>query len=134
MRASPENMNKSFHRFLIVGAVSTAVNYALFVMLFTTTALSYLVASMIGYISGMLFGYVLNRSWTFGADVPSTLHEIFLYAAVYAFSLALNTVVLAGGVEVVGLSPLIANIVAIGVSTCSNYIGLRFFVFSRPTR
>lgn len=128
-------VNHSFSRFLIVGALSTVLNYATFLGLFVTLSISYVIAGIIGYVAGMLFGYVVNRFWTF-SDSNAEWHwgEVIGYGGVYAISLLLNTLVLVGCVEVLGLPPLVANICAIGASTFSNYLGLRYVVFVPPTR
>ena len=126
-------VDKYFQRFLIVGALSTALNYGTFLVCFVPLSISYMVAGIIGYVTGMLFGYVLNRTWAFESPHRWSLKEVTGYGVVYGGSLLLNTVVLAGSVELFNLSPLIGNICAIGTSTFSNYVGLRLYVFRRVT-
>ncbi len=110
------------------------LNYATFLGLFVTLSISYVMAGVIGYVIGMLFGYVVNRFWTF-SDSNAEWHwgEVVAYGGVYTVSLLLNTLVLVGCVEIVGLSPLLANFCAIGISTISNYLGLRYVVFVAST-
>lgn len=125
------SVDKSFHRFLIVGALSTVLNYGTFLVCFVVLSISYLVAGVIGYVTGMLLGYVLNRRWAFESRATWSFGEVTGYGGVYLFSLLLNTAVLAGCVALLNLSPLIGNICAIGISTILNYVGLRLFVFAR---
>lgn len=122
----------SFFRFLTVGAGSTILNYATFALLYTL-GIAYALAGILGYLTGMAFGYALNRSWTFSTQDRATITEAAAYLFVYLASLFINTGVLLLSVESFGVDPLLGNIIAIGVSTLTNYAGCRIFVF-RPSK
>ena len=122
-------------RFLVTGAASTAVNYLCFYGLFALGA-HYLAASSTGYVAGMVVGYALNRSWTFSVDRPMHGREFALYLLTYGLSLGLNLGALRLLVAIGGISPLVANVAALALSTTTNFLGCKLVVFrgsSRPS-
>lgn len=126
-----EKHYKEFIKFAIVGSTSTAVNYAVFYYLFHFDHFNYLVASASGFITGMFISYTLNRKFTFESENQKRAKEFFSYFAVCLFSLGLSLLTLRFCVEILHISPLLGNLFAIGVSTVSNFLGAKFFVFKK---
>lgn len=116
-------------RFLIVGGLSTVINYLVFLALFSNGWLDYVPASAVGFLSGVAFGYVLNKRWTFGVTARSTLGVVARYLAVYLASLGMGLMLIHGLVEYADIDPLIANAISIVFTTCTNFIGTRYMVF-----
>ena len=125
---------KQLKKFIVIGALSTLINYGIFFLLYRAAHLNYSIAAAIGFISGLLFGYIYNRSWTFEAVSEKKSWEIILYASVYIFSLILNVALLNILVSAGHINPLLANLFALAVVFCSNFFGLKYLVFHKPTR
>lgn len=124
-----QTARQEFQRFIVVGIVSTIVNYGFFYTIFGLSG-RYILASSAGYIAGLIVGYALNRNWTFGdkkADQKNK--EFLLYCIIYAGSLVFSLLFLRALVEWAHFDPIIAQVFAIGLSTLMNFIGLRFIVF-----
>lgn len=117
-----------FTRFLLIGGFTTLLNYAIFAVLFFL-GVNYLFASASGYITGFFIGFVLFRKYTFRSQ-GSWKKQLTLQIAVYGFSLLLNLFTLWMLATLLLVNPLIANIVAIGVSTVTNFLGMKFIVFA----
>jgi putative flippase GtrA len=125
-------IHKEISKFLIVGGISTIINYGSFYILYNLVQMDYLVSSSFGYLIGLLFGYVLNRNWTFVRDkADKKIKELFLYFCVYIISLVLSLVFLKFLVVALNFHPSLGNIFAIGLSTATNFLGLKFFVFKK---
>lgn len=126
-------MNKEllnrFIKFLIVGGTCTLINYAIFYFLFNFFALQYLLSSAVGYISGLVIGYYVNKFWTYSVDKGSEEKYMFKYLLVYLTSLAGSTLFLKLLVDILNLDPRLANVFAIGLSTITNFVGTNFLVF-----
>ncbi len=122
-------LSQKFLRFLVTGGLSTIINYACFWGLYTLEVCSYIWASIFGYTVGLIFGYFLNKFWTFEAKSRHDLQEIIKYITVYIISLIISTGVLYLLVEYLGVDPKIGQVGAIMVSTILNFIGLKIFVF-----
>ena len=124
-------MVRQFSKFIVVGVWSTIVNYGLFYILLHFLSVHYLIASASGFIAGVFAGYHLNRIWTFQAHDKRRHRDIVKYYSVYIASLSLSLLFLKITVSVFGIDPYIANIFAIGLTTCTNFLGLKFVVFRR---
>lgn len=120
---------KQFSKFLLVGLGSTAVNYGVFLIFLNFS--HYLLASAIGFIAGVFFGFFLNKNWTFSSSDIEARSILIHYFAVYLFSLCLSLIFLRITVGALGIPPQIANFLAICLTTCTNFIGTKFFVFKK---
>jgi putative flippase GtrA len=128
------NLNRAvtgsqFARFIIVGVLSTIVNYAIFIALLSVNT-PYIVAMGAGFIAGTVAGFRINKVWTFG--VARNEGGLFgAYVAVYAVSLLAGMGFLWALVELLLLDPRIANILTIGLTTMTNFVGTKLLVFKK---
>jgi putative flippase GtrA len=118
-------------KFLVVGGLCTVLNYTVFYLNYSVIQINYVVASGIGYITGLILGYYLNRNWTFATEKSHNQkrREFVIYITVYLISLVLSLLLVALLVDVLRFNPLLANVFAIGLSTITNFIGLKLVVF-----
>jgi len=124
-------MNKTIKnatKFILVGAVSTAVNYFCFYVLIKSAVTGYISASVAGYLSGLIVGYFLNNFWTFQQS-KYDIKIITGYCIIYVSSLGLSTLFLWITVHQFQLNKYIMNIGAIGLSTITNFLGLNMIVY-----
>ena len=123
-------LSKEFAKFLVVGGISTVINYLTFYLTYQFGQLHYLLASALGYVIGLSIGYVLNHHWTFNNQSAhhTRTAELLKYGLVYGSSLLLSLICLAGLVRS-GIPTVVANVLVIGLSTITNFFGLRLFVF-----
>ncbi len=122
---------KQIYRFLIIGGISTIINYLIFFALFKFLVINYLSAAVMGYVVGLMFGYIFNTMWTFESTKHKKTHEFAKYLLVYICSLILSMILLQILVESLHLTAIIANIFAIILSTSTNFIGCKIFVFKK---
>lgn len=116
--------------FLCVGCFITLLNYACFAGLYLWLNTHYLMASAVGFVCGAVCGYYLNKKLTF-KDTKSFSFKVFLsYIAVNVISLILSLIVLKILVTI-GINPLVANVLCIGFSATTNYLGIKNFVFKK---
>ncbi|MBF0239357.1 MAG: GtrA family protein [SAR324 cluster bacterium] len=117
------------YKFLVVGGISTIINYGTFAGFYRWMHWYYPVASVTGYVAGLFVGYLLNKAWTYRSHVEQGQSYFYKYLAVYLFSLGASTMLLMGFVEMNFFPPLISNIFAIVLSTIMNFIGTNYLVF-----
>lgn len=122
-------MKKQLSRFLLIGGIATIISYLTFLIALKIFHIHYLISNVIAFATGILFGYPLNKKWTFKRDKKTS--HFYGYLAVYLVSLLISTVFLRITVEGIGVPAEIANILAIGITTCTNFLGIKFFVFGR---
>lgn len=125
-------MSKTFVRFIVIGLVSTAINYATFYALYALEILHYAPASAVGYCIGLIVGYFFNKAWTFEVAQHS-VGGVAKYLTTYTASLCLSLALLTLLVDGLGVPAWLSNIGVIGVTTVTNYCGLRFWAFKETT-
>ena len=123
-------IKKQFLKFVVIGVLSTTVNYSIFYILYQSLSVYYMKASSMGFIVGVLAGYRLNKSWTFCIK-EKTKDYIYKYFIVYFISLILGLGLLKFFVTVLGIVPKLATFLMIGFTTCTNFLGTKFLVFKR---
>jgi putative flippase GtrA len=123
--------HEQFIKFIIVGIWSTIVNYGIFYVLLDFVKMNYLLSSAVGFISGVFAGYELNKQWTYGIKEKVRKKVLVNYYFVYILSLILSLIFLKIAVGLIGIDARIANIFAIGITTCTNFLGTKLFVFKK---
>ena len=123
-------IKKQFLKFISVGLFSTLINYLVFYTLFALFNVNYLVASGTGYIVGVYSGFALNKGWTFGV-VSNSNYLLVKYFITYIISLIMGLILLRFLVVYLGIIVEGANVIVIGFTTCSNFIGIKFWVFEK---
>ena len=116
-------------RFLIVGVASTVFNYSVYAFLYLVAMVDYGKSFIIGFLCGVAFSYFLNRAWTFQVKTAGHTRDVWRYFTLYATSLLIGLVCISLAIEFFAVDPLLANLGTILVTTCTNYTGLRFWVF-----
>jgi dolichol-phosphate mannosyltransferase len=119
-----ERHGRRFARFGVVGVSGVFVNTSVLWALVTLGSLHHLIAAAISSEVSIITNFVLNDHWTFGdhdAEI-SYLRRGAHYNAVALCGMVLSLGVLAMLVDIFGLYYLVANLIAIGASTVSNYL------------
>jgi len=119
-----------FYKFIIVGIVSTIINYGVFYFFIEVLLINYLISSSFGFMSGVVVGYSINRNWTFESKVEKKSKEIIGYLSVYFFSLFLSLIVLKIMVDLAKIDAKIANFFVLILTTFVNFIGIKIRVFN----
>jgi putative flippase GtrA len=108
-----------------VGATGAVLNALLFVLV----PVAYVLAGALAFVGATVWTFALN--WTVTYDQPnhSLPRVLGRYASVYVLGFAVYSVVLTGGVEVLHLPGLSANLAAISVAGVVNFAGSEVFAF-----
>jgi putative flippase GtrA len=118
------NQRRRFVRFNAVGAAGVAVQLSALWLLTGVARVHYLPATFVAVTLAVVHNFVWHRRWTWG-DRPAGGHVIALFArfaaANGAVSLAGNLAAMPILVSVAGLTPVVANGVAIGLTGLLNF-------------
>lgn len=117
---------RTFIGFILAGGSATVINYGLFAGLYWAGA-NYLVASAIGYASGIAVSFTINRFLVFTESSRGS-HQILRYTLIYLAALGVQLALLDLGVRA-GVEPLIANAIALVIVFVANYFVIKKFVF-----
>lgn len=120
---------QEFIKFCIVGVANTAVNYFFYMLFLFAWSAHYLIAGVIGYLAGAVFGFIVNRKWTFKSTIANTY--LFVYLAINVFSLLINGLIQWVVVEKLHVAIILSQACGIVVTTFINYFLTRKLVFQR---
>ena len=125
--------SRQFILFALVGLLNTAVHLVVFLALFRIFALPMLLASAVGYASGVANSYFMNRRWTFRVSAPPSTVEFLRFALVNLVSLVVNLAVLEFLVRAFAIIPEAAQVGAIAASLIVNFVGNKKWALARRT-
>jgi len=119
-------------RFFVVGCSAVMVDFLLYrTLMWATGAIS--TAKAIGFISGTVFSFFANRSFTFKHG-SSNKEQVAGFVLVYTFTMVMNMVMNYAGLQIFGHNELGINVsfvIAAFASAAVNFIGMKKFVFRR---
>lgn len=118
-------------KFSAVGIINTAVDFAVFTLFLKAFNVQYLVCQVLGYSSGAINSFLMNKTWTFKANRKDkkAYSEIVQFFVINLISLAASTYsmkLLSGNLH---LNVYIAKVIVIFITQAINFIGYKFWVF-----
>lgn len=129
-------IRKELSVFLVVGTSTVVVDYATYVALLNWASLAVDLAKGLGFLTGTVYAYFVNRIWTFGHQ-QAAAGSARRFALLYALTLGANVLINAGVLRLLGewgMARQMAFFVATGVSAVLNFLGMKLYVFqaARP--
>jgi len=121
-------MLTQFARYAGAGAIGTAAHYTVLVVLVQAASIGVVAASTAGAIAGAAINYLLNHRFTF-ASQESHGRALPRFAAVAAGGIALNALVVAGMLALVGPHYLVAQVAATLAVLLAGYLANRAWTF-----
>jgi putative flippase GtrA len=121
-----------FWRFVVVGAISNAVLYALYLVL-TRWGLRPKIAMTVVYGAGVVQTFVFNKQWAFRSRGPAAA-PFRRYVVTYAAGYALNLGGLSVLVDSLGWAHELAQGILIVVIAVLLFLLQKFWVFRAPLR
>lgn len=120
--------------FLIVGGINTILGFGLYaaftVWVFHDVYLGYTLSLVVSYAIAIVVAFVLYRRFVFRVT-GHVLRDFLRFVAVYAVSIGINLVALPVLVELVGVSPILAQAVILVITTVVSFVGHHSFSFRR---
>lgn len=118
-------------KFLLLGVISTAVDYILYSLL-VLIQVDYAIAIFIGYSSGLGVNYYIGRKYIFtaGTKLKNEHREFIAVASVAFIGMILNiAIVKTLSFSIWNINPLYSRIIAIGVVFFWNYFLRKIFIY-----
>ena len=120
---------QQFFKFGIIGVVNNAVTYGLFFFLHRFWGWHYLLASFVGYSTGVACSFILNALFTFRYE-HSKVRVFHRFVIVNCVSLAANVFLVYIFTEVFGIPPVFSQLIIIPIIMTVNFLGSKFYVFT----
>lgn len=129
-------LNKTFFKFLAVGVLNTLFGMAIMFGFYNILHLNYWISSAANYFFGSILSYFLNKHFTF-KNTEKGLKPILRFALSisvcyiisYGIAKPLVSTILSSTSKIVQDNG--AMLVGMGLFVITNYIGQRFFAFSK---
>ncbi len=119
---------KEFIKFGIVGVSNTLITFAVYNILLKL-GINYLIANIIGYICGMINGFIWSKNWVFKVNNESKMYFI-KFALVNLLSLAVSTGLLMVLVKQLSFNTTIAQLITTCITVVINYLLNKIWTFS----
>jgi putative flippase GtrA len=119
-----------FARFVLVGGLTTAAQYAVLVVLVELAKQDAVVSSAIGYLCGAALSYWMNRVWTFASTVSHAAAGS-RFAVMVALGFCCNALAMLVLTRTGQLPYLVSQVVATVFTLVLNFSLARFWVFRR---
>ncbi len=120
---------KQFFKFCRVGTINTIVSLVVIFVLSELMDIHYVLANVSGYLVGIILGFALHKSMTFQNTSKHTKTQFMQFLIVFLVTYILQLIALVFFVHVLHILNFISQILAIGIYTCLNFLGNRFFTF-----
>ncbi len=120
-----------FARYLVVGAIATAIQYAILILLVHGVAMPPTPASSIGFVLSAGVNYLLNYRLTFQSDRPHG-PAVAKFAVLAGTGLLINAVIM-HLMTGAGAQYLVAQVCATGVVLVFGFIGNTIWTFGATT-
>lgn len=117
-------------RFGVVGAANTIVGLIIIYGLMFFFDAGILISNIIGYLIGLIFGFTLNRVWTFNSSQElSTLFPKYIFLAMACYCLNISVVLTIN--FYFNSNRYLVQLMGIFVYSIAMFLGCRQFVFVR---
>ncbi len=120
-----------FSRFVLVGALTAAVYFGVFALLYDLNDVRYQLAISSGYACGVAFHFFANRHLTFKNAGGGISKQLAKYAVVVCVNYIVTLFVAGFVVESLGLSPYLGVMAAVAATTLVGYALFASWVFPR---
>jgi putative flippase GtrA len=127
-------------RFLLIGVWNTLFGYGIFWLLYAVTSrlfsaryLAYTTAQVVGWIIAVANAYFLHKHVTFRSRARgrAAVFEFLRFMQTYLAMFVLGLGLLPFLVEIAGLEPRVAALIATAIGVVVSYLGHRFVTFRR---
>ena len=132
-RVVPDHLPRQFLRFAPVGAVTTAVQYAVLWLGVAALGAPAALASAAGYALGVVLSYFLNYLMTFRSN-QSHAAAVPRYLAVFGVGWCINAGLMTLLVHGWGWNMWLAQVIATGLGLVWNFSGSRWWAFRQRCR
>ena len=133
MRNKLAGLISKYRRFIIfcaIGGLNTAVDYAVFTLLYSFTALDIGFDQAAAYTAGTVNSFIWNKGITFKKGATTGLAaQIIRFIIINGITLTVSIVLLKALAEGMGMNALVAKVIVTVVVMIMNYTGYKIVVF-----
>ena len=119
---------RQIFKFVIVGLINTSITFLAIFIIINFCGGGPLIANLIGYVFGIIVGFILNKLWTFNSK-KSISKVLLRYILAVSISYFLNLVVILFGLQVFNIDVYLVQLFGCCTYTITMFIICKYFVF-----
>ncbi len=126
-------VKRELQLFVFNGLISVAISFCVYLVL-ADYGLQLHLASGVSYLAGMAYGFFANKTLTFANKEKLRLDNFLSYFILYSVTLVINIATNFFMLMIFSdfmIRSYLAFFVSISLSTILNFLGLKYFVFSK---
>ncbi len=112
----------------IVGGITTAINYVIFIAILKFNGDSVIIANSLAWVGAVLFAYVANRKYVFKSN-GNRINEITKFFTLRLITLLIENILLVLLIDKLGMMTLIAKILVSVITVIGNYVFCKYSIF-----
>lgn len=112
--------------YLVVGVLTTVINYVIFALLTKGVLIHYIASNVIAWAAAVCFAYFANGTWVYQSDSRRSVKEAAAFVLSRLFSLGVETLLLLLFVTFLHFDELVVKLVVAVLVVVLNYITGRF--------
>lgn len=116
-------------RFISVGMANTVTGLLVIFACKSALGMADVAANLAGYAVGIVMGFLLNRTWTFGYGTDKLIATFARYLAVLCVAYGANLMTTLQAINLLHLNSYLAQTVGVVPYTVIGYLGNHYFVF-----
>lgn len=130
LKTSPNSRIIELFRFGSVGVINTLIDFTVFTFLTYALGINVSLSQAIGYSSGVMNSFIMNKSWTFKQEQQNKpIKQFISFIIINLISLGISSLMINVLVNSAGISILISKILVTLVTQGVNYVGYKLVVF-----
>lgn len=115
-------------KFIIVGVLNTIVGFIVYAVYIHFIQDNYLHALISSHVIGVMHSYLWNNKWTFQQKKYNTI-SVIKFISVYVITFFVNLFLLTLLVDTIGMNKLIAQAIALFLTTVVSFFGHKYWSF-----
>ena len=119
-----------FLKFSLVGVLNTILNYFVFIIFLLYLNIEYWISGIIGFFSGAILGFFLNRSFTFSSNINKK-NGLIKYLLIQIFCLSVHICIQIFSVEFFSVNKAFSQIVSIIITVFINFYLVKNLIFNK---
>lgn len=123
------DLMRSARRYFLAGGFCALLDWGLFALFLYVLTVHYIAAGALSFVIATGVNYVVSAYFVFGASRRGARQAIVLVYAVSAVGIAINLAVLTVSIDLLGLHPMLAKMIASGIAVVWNFLTRYFYIF-----
>ena len=127
-------INRETITYLIFGVLTTAINYAVYYLMYRFTSLEPTVYNIVAWTVAVIFAFITNKLVVFQSKEfrsDTFIKEFVPFIGARIFSFVVEEAFLALTVNIMGMHPLVSKVIISVVVVILNYFFSKFLIFRK---